>query len=261
MAWIESHQQLERHPKTHVLMSNMKWDLDTTIGKLHRFWWWVLDFAPTGDLRKFNDATLGGSVGLSGECAIQFVRSMVEACWLDRGDGVFRVHDWPHYAGRYLQESKFKRNPERWKEVQDLYSKTCDCPRTVQGLSELPTNQPTNPPDPPHAGSESQEEWLGRLQHLYPDRDVEGELRSLKKLADKDGTPVTRRRFEAWIRKASESVKVSKPRVKCDQPIPDDPPAWKEWRNENYPDADKKIPFAKVSLEIQKQFERATKAD
>lgn len=146
MAWIESHQQLERHPKTHVLMSLMEWDLDTTLGKLHRFWWWVLDFAPTGDLRKFNDAVIGGSVGLTGSSAVKFVKSMIEACWLDRGDGVFRVHDWPHYAGRYLQESKFKRSPEKLEEVKSLYA--LGCPRTVLGLSELPTNQPDQPTRP-----------------------------------------------------------------------------------------------------------------
>lgn len=39
MAWIESHQQLERHPKTHELMGLMGWDLDATIGKRMRGWW------------------------------------------------------------------------------------------------------------------------------------------------------------------------------------------------------------------------------
>lgn len=30
MAWIESHQQLERHPKIMGVMQRMGWDIDTT---------------------------------------------------------------------------------------------------------------------------------------------------------------------------------------------------------------------------------------
>lgn len=157
MAWLEAHQQLERHPKTQLLMGEMGWGVDEAIGKLMRFWWWCLDFAPTGDLRKFNDTVLAGSVGLSADSSAKFVHAMVKARWLDRGNGVFRVHDWPHYAGRYLKDSRFKRQPQKWQEVVSLYEMECapaddgppvDCPRTVGGLSPLP-NQPTEPNLPP----------------------------------------------------------------------------------------------------------------
>lgn len=143
MAWLESHQQLERHPKTHALMNMMGWDIDTTIGKLHRFWWWVLDFAPTGDLSKLSHPIISASVGLSADSSEKYVQSMILAGWLDRSEVVFRVHDWPHYAGRYLKDSKFKRRPEKWDEVLRLYE--LDCPQTVHGLSPLPnlTNPPT----------------------------------------------------------------------------------------------------------------------
>lgn len=132
MAWLEAHQTLERHPKTSALADLMGWSIDETIGKLFRFWFWVLDFAPSGDLRKFNDATLGRSVGLSGDAAKQFVESMVAACWLDRSDDVFRVHNWLKYAGRYLRDSLFKRDPARWQESLAVYGLSADC---------LPTNR------------------------------------------------------------------------------------------------------------------------
>lgn len=164
MAWLESHQQLERHPKTHSLMSIMGWSLDETIGKLHRFWWWCLDFAPTGDLRKFNDNVIGGSVGLSADMSVKFVRAMVEACWLDRGNGVFRIHDWPHYAGRFLRDTRFKRQPERWKEVQSLY----EIPVSRQS-ADNPPNQPTNQPTvspPPARAAEVPDELLTEGQAM-----------------------------------------------------------------------------------------------
>jgi hypothetical protein len=165
MAWIESHQQLRHHPKTHALMSLMEWNEYETIGRLHCFWWWCLDYAPTGDLRKFNDAVLAGSVGLDLKDGNRFVDAMVESCWIDRSDGTFRVHDWPEYAGRYLKESKFKNHPDRQQEVKDLYGNPVEKsgseppgkrPRTIHGPSKVPTNQPNQPtnipPNPPDVG-------------------------------------------------------------------------------------------------------------
>jgi hypothetical protein len=130
-------------------MDLMGWDVDTTIGKLHRFWWWCLDFAPTGDLRGKNDAVLAGSVGLASKEGARFVKAMVESCWIDRSDGVFRIHDWPDYAGTYLRNSKFRRTPERWADVCRLYA---DRQPTVGELSTVPNQPNPTPPSPPVPG-------------------------------------------------------------------------------------------------------------
>jgi hypothetical protein len=84
IAWIESHQELLNHPKTLDLMSLMGWDVDTTIGKLNRFWWWCLDYAPDGDLRRHKKASLGVAVGLPAVQSKKFVGAMVQSGWLDR---------------------------------------------------------------------------------------------------------------------------------------------------------------------------------
>lgn len=154
MAWIESHQSLERHPKTLSLAERMGWCVDQTIGKLHRFWWWCLDYAPTGDLTGKSDAVLARCVDLEPKDAKRFVDAMVASCWIDRSDGIFRVHDWLDYAGSYLRDSKFKRSPERWKEAQGLYSDlSADSRQTVGGTNQpdqpnQPTNQPPRARDP-----------------------------------------------------------------------------------------------------------------
>ncbi len=58
MAWLESHGNLARHPKTRRLMQRMGWTLPFTIGNLHLLWYWALEFAPTGDLTKFDPEQL-----------------------------------------------------------------------------------------------------------------------------------------------------------------------------------------------------------
>ena len=101
-------------------MGIMGWDLDTAVAKLHRFWWWCVDYAETGDLRKYNDAMIGGAVGLNGDMARSFVEAMVESRWIDR-EPYFRVHNWWKYIGKFLQ-IKYKHQSEKWQEVRKLYA-------------------------------------------------------------------------------------------------------------------------------------------
>lgn len=151
MAYIESHQNLERHPKLADLMARMGWDKLSTIGALHCFWYWCVDYAESGDLRKYSDATLGDVVALNGSSAKLFVESMVAAGWLDR-DPYFRVHDWWDYIGPWLR-SKYKRSPDKWKAIRALYrpDETDEEHKDEQPLrnryvtaNQTKPNQPTN---------------------------------------------------------------------------------------------------------------------
>ena len=139
MAWIESHQGLERHPKTVHLMTLMGWGLDETVGKLHRFWWWCVDYCEDGNLDGFNDAQLGFAVGIQGEKETKaFVANMVIACWLDRKP-YFRVHNWWKYIGFFLQV-KYKSNPERWKSIRGRYIDNCSPAGESNGSNNPPNN-------------------------------------------------------------------------------------------------------------------------
>jgi len=119
MAWIESHDSLVGHPKVDALCVEMGWDLDTSIGKLHRFWYWCLKYAENGDLRKFDDDQIGRAVDLQGDLAKKFVRILKKTGWCDR-EPYFRVHDWWDRVGPFLR-SKYKRNPMKWQAVRAAY--------------------------------------------------------------------------------------------------------------------------------------------
>ena len=121
MAWIESHQALERHPKTIKLMQLMNWDLDTTLGKLHRFWWWCLDYAENGDLTKFDHNQIASAVSVNGDGSKAFLDAMITAGWIDENP-YLRVHDWWDYIGLFLQR-RYGKKEEKWKGVQLLYNK------------------------------------------------------------------------------------------------------------------------------------------
>ncbi len=120
MPWIEFHQALERHPKTRALADKMGWSIDETIGKLARFWWWCLDYAWDGDLRKFR-GQIGTLLGLVGEAAQKFEKAMVKVGFIDARP-IFRIHDWWDHAGYYLG-AKYKQKPDKWQKVRARYSK------------------------------------------------------------------------------------------------------------------------------------------
>lgn len=142
MAWIESHQTLKDHPKVSGLSAAMSWESDLAIGRLHRLWWWTLDYAPDGDLQKYNDAQIASGMGVAISDSKRLVETLVEARWLDR-EPYFRVHDWWQYAGRFLQV-KWKNSPENWEKVRSLYQPRLQPPRQ-RPRARLKDRQPNQP--------------------------------------------------------------------------------------------------------------------
>ncbi|MDP2815075.1 MAG: hypothetical protein Q8O19_00165, partial [Rectinemataceae bacterium] len=127
MAWIESHQKLQSDAKLLDLIEYLKLDdkigTNLAIGILHRFWWWCVDHAESGDLRPYNDNQLSRAVGWNGG-AKEFVEAMAKAKFIER-EPYFRVSNWWKFIGKYLQ-SKYKSSPERWKRVQAIYTEVLE---------------------------------------------------------------------------------------------------------------------------------------
>jgi hypothetical protein len=144
--WLESHGNLARHPKTRRLMRRMGWTLPHTIGNLHLLWWWALDFAPTGDLSRFEPEQLTYDLDLNGATPEEFIEAMVEAGFIDRSEDSLRLHDWPDYSAKSLRP-RFRRNPERWHQVLRSYGLPVITRRNSRrhgGNGEHPPNSDSN---------------------------------------------------------------------------------------------------------------------
>lgn len=128
MAWIRSEQSVERHPKKLELQTLLQVDSDTVIGRLHRFWWWCLDYALDGDLRKHTPETLCAACDIPLEMLIK-VRLVDTTPHL-------RIHDWWDFVGNYLK-MRFKDHPQKWREIEQQYNTTRNTIR----------NTPSNPVD------------------------------------------------------------------------------------------------------------------
>ena len=132
MAWIESHQSLKESHKLYDLMTSLDWDRAEALGRLHLFWYWCVDHAENGDLRKFNDGHLALAAELSPKDGKRFVEAMVNAGFLDK-EPYFRLHDWWDHFGKFLK-GRYKSRPDEWKKVESLYKAESDSRSTPELL-------------------------------------------------------------------------------------------------------------------------------
>lgn len=151
-------------------MTMMGWDLDTTIGKLHRFWWWCVDYAEDGDLRRYNDSMLAAAVALDPVKGREFVEAMV-TCGGESASGFierspyFRVHDWWDYCGMLLQ-IRYKHSPKKWMKIRSLY----DGKRKNSSKNGSYNTTPTEPNQPNQTKpnqQESKEDSAQKPRHVF----------------------------------------------------------------------------------------------
>ncbi len=125
MAWIESHQELRHHYKTKRLARELKVTVAAAVGHLHFLWWWAIDFAPDGDLSKFDDHEIADAIGYEGKDHSKAKTALIAAGFLDNtNEGTVTIHDWQEYAGRTLAQRKKTKasNRDRQKRYRDRKS-------------------------------------------------------------------------------------------------------------------------------------------
>ncbi|HET7152817.1 MAG TPA: hypothetical protein VFJ29_03555 [Candidatus Kapabacteria bacterium] len=189
MAWIESHTKLPSHPKVKHLARIMGWDVYKTIGSLHAFWYWCVDYAEDGDLTRYNDDVIGDCVGLTGKEAGKFVAALKQSCWVD-SEPYFRVHDWWDYIGKWLQ-SKYKRSPAKWRAV---------CSRYVPGTQPEtePTEQDTTNRDAAHRATPDSLDAVKEYFALHGHLDGDCEAEKFWNFYESKGWKVGRNAMKDW---------------------------------------------------------------
>lgn len=109
MAYIESHQEVDDHPKTRKAARLLGIGIPQMIGHLHIFWHWALDYAPSGDVTGYPAEDLADGARWEGD-AKQFVQALIDcrisgdkAGYLEcTEDGRVLLHDWHEYGGKLL---------------------------------------------------------------------------------------------------------------------------------------------------------------
>lgn len=112
MAWIESHQELARHPKTKRFARLIDASLPAAVGHLHFLWWWAMDYAQDGDLSRYDEYDIADACGWKGD-EKQIVNALIEAGFIDEEEDGLVIHDWFDYAGRLIEKREQNRERKR----------------------------------------------------------------------------------------------------------------------------------------------------
>lgn len=159
--WIESHQELARHPKTKRLARMLEITVPAAIGHLHLLWWWALDYAQDGYLGNYTADDLADAMMWEGDPAILW-EGLRSTHFLDDGEEGCEIHDWHQYGGRLAEKRKANiERVHRWRATKaDVTHNECvrytatEQNRTVHnskstGVAEAPsTPQKSSAPDP-----------------------------------------------------------------------------------------------------------------
>lgn len=117
--WIESHQQLGKHPKMLRAARMLGINRVQMVGHLQYLWWWALDFATAGDIADYDAADIADAALWDGDPE-QFYSALVACGWIDKqSDQDVILHDWHDYAGKLLEgREKQAEKMRRWREKQ-----------------------------------------------------------------------------------------------------------------------------------------------
>lgn len=114
MAWIELHQQRQRHPKTLRLAALLKKDRRYACGLLDDLWTWGLDAAgEDGALYGLEESDIAVALDYPPAKGKTLVSALIESGYLDERDGTYYLHDWADYSGGFVTQRNALRNANR----------------------------------------------------------------------------------------------------------------------------------------------------
>ncbi len=127
MAWIESNQEIARHPKTRKLSRLLDQSVVSVIGHLHMLWWWALDYAQDGNIGKYDGFDIAEACMWRGDHQ-SFVDALIQAGFVDKTESGLYIHDWLDYAGRLMAQKELKKEKsnERVKRHRANKAKSCN---------------------------------------------------------------------------------------------------------------------------------------
>ncbi len=140
-AWIQSHQSLRDHPKTRRLARrDGVGGIRGAVGLLHCLWWWCLDYAPDGDLSRYDAEDIAIACEWEGD-PDTLVSMLVETGFLSDDGGSLQVHDWNDYGGKLLERRE--RNAEQMRRARARRKNDCSEQTNAHVYNTLKTRDDT----------------------------------------------------------------------------------------------------------------------
>lgn len=186
MAWIESHQELARHPKTKRLARLLGVSLPAAVGHLHFLWWWAMDYAQDGDITKYDELDIADACGWEGD-AEQMINALVESGFVDRTEEGLFIHDWYEYAGRLIEKREASKERAR-KSRERNAQRARNVRATNADVATLPNQTiPNHNTAAANAREDSQEPFPAAYRRVYQRDLTPYQAQELGAYIDQDG--------------------------------------------------------------------------
>jgi hypothetical protein len=101
MPWIESHSELRDHPKAKRMKRKLKISEHETVGILHYFWYWALEFASDGVLTGMSADDIADGCRYDGDSE-ELISALIYAGFVDDEGGERTIHDWFKHGGKLV---------------------------------------------------------------------------------------------------------------------------------------------------------------
>lgn len=101
MPWIESHSELRDHPKSKRMKRKLRLSEHETVGLLHYFWYWALEFAQDGILTGMSAEDIADGCRFTGD-PDELITALIHAGFVDETDGERTIHDWFKHGGKLV---------------------------------------------------------------------------------------------------------------------------------------------------------------
>lgn len=131
--WIEVHQSLPRHPKLIRFASRLKIARPVAVGHLTCLWLWAMDYAPSGDLSRFDAAEIAAGAEWTGS-SDELIEALISAGFVERETRC--LHDWAEYGGKLHAKLEKDRERKRLKRAAELPVTSSGIPSDVQRISD-----------------------------------------------------------------------------------------------------------------------------
>lgn len=133
MAWIESHEEIGDHKKTHRLSAQLGCSIPTAVGLVHLLWHYTLKVAwKDGDLSEFTPPVIARACWFDGDPFL-LIEALKESEFIDKN---MFVHEWKEYAKHIIYQRKYN-HIKRKNQVKNLQN-SCKNPVVTPKKAPLP---------------------------------------------------------------------------------------------------------------------------
>lgn len=131
MLWIKSYQATDRDPQTRKFCRLTGLDIPRAVGSLHMIWWWALDWAPDGNISKFEPVDLADAAHFDGDPAA-FFDALVQSGYVSKTLEGHEIVDWHNIGGQVIEGRK-KAAQKKAKQREKAAAKKAAVPGDVPG--------------------------------------------------------------------------------------------------------------------------------